>query len=647
MNDIRINDTSDPEWYKTSEPKEWFYETRQYRSFRGHFNGNGHVISGIYINRYLDTTATNATFGGLFPAVGKGAVIEKLGIENSYISAKHAAGICGYIDYHDRSDVSGIPIGYPLDADLPYFTQCFASSDVIVEGGASSGGIIGGTPSSVRLDNCYSVATIIGRVHGGLIGYSWNDTTLYISNCFAYANELVSLASKNPCVGENNYASVLDGFGVTQLVRSRMIGDAAKLNTGLDFDNIWQTVPGRTPTLRVFGPDQPDTHSLENVTVKINFVSGFPDMVIDPAEGFAGDPIPWPEMKRRGFTFEGWYVYPSFDVKFDIDVFPDGGPELNVYAKWIGSSINQSFEGYPYRIEGVEGLGKDHELIGLGIGNSYNPKYIHGDLRALHRIGNDAGYQSFSIFDDTMDRLIRGQKYEISFWIYVENASSGGKIRLVHADDTDVNGSQMIGYESVCDIGSLKKGEWCEVFYTFTANGETLWIASPGLCSIYFDDFMIVPVGETGVVGKLEWMNKDYTPKGSGKGTVIGRLLDENGYAISDVTVVLYSDVMETKTNFEGVFGFWDVPVGKHSIGIWYNGEEVMADDEVVVKADSTTILELKYDGLSLHILSVSTNPDTGDAASAWAIVVLIAAMAVCTLTLRKWKRKQCCIISE
>ncbi|MBQ9769248.1 MAG: hypothetical protein IJW27_03485, partial [Clostridia bacterium] len=58
--DIRLNDTSSENWTKTA--RQWFGGTSE---FAGNFDGNGHVVSGLYFN-------TEFAYAGLFPQITSG-----------------------------------------------------------------------------------------------------------------------------------------------------------------------------------------------------------------------------------------------------------------------------------------------------------------------------------------------------------------------------------------------------------------------------------------------------------------------------------------------------------------------------------------------------------------------------------------------
>ena len=123
--------------------------------FKGTFDGNGHTVSGIYINK------ENADNQGLFGEVGDGGVITNVRVEDSYFDVDDSVG--GIVGYN-------------------YGTVSNCSNIGTVIGIGTVGGIVGENGGTVS--NCSNSGTMIGTgVHvyvGGIVGYNNNGT---VSNC--------------------------------------------------------------------------------------------------------------------------------------------------------------------------------------------------------------------------------------------------------------------------------------------------------------------------------------------------------------------------------------------------------------------------------------------------------------------------------
>ncbi|MBO4432505.1 MAG: hypothetical protein J5852_03120, partial [Clostridia bacterium] len=174
--DIVINDSTNPYWYEESGLKNWikgsdstygtFSDARNYREmggalFRDTFDGDGHTISGLYIN-YEGTGTMNGSVSsriycgwGLFPLV-YGANFKNVKLKDVYVKSNVTAGNAGKGDYHGYGALVGIVHG----------SQPTTFENVQVENVqfdiARPNGVTGGKPVGV----------------GGIIGYSYGTLTV-------------------------------------------------------------------------------------------------------------------------------------------------------------------------------------------------------------------------------------------------------------------------------------------------------------------------------------------------------------------------------------------------------------------------------------------------------------------------------------
>ena len=171
--DIVLNDTTD--WGKWGSPdgediieplNSWIPIGSNYDfSFRGNFNGNGHTVSGVYIN------SNSLSLVGLFGRVYRGS-IENLGITESYISAG---------DNSYAGAVAGVATQYSI------VNNCYNSGTVISESSRTAG-IVGQVDYFSTISNCYNSGTISGS------GYTTGGVTALISsyasvkNCYNVGN---------------------------------------------------------------------------------------------------------------------------------------------------------------------------------------------------------------------------------------------------------------------------------------------------------------------------------------------------------------------------------------------------------------------------------------------------------------------------
>ena len=127
-------------------------------SFEGSYDGDGHTIDGLYINR------PSAFYSALFGYIS-GASIQNLGVTNVDISGEYkVGGLVGYIS--SNSTVS----------------NCYSTGTVSCTY-RYVGGLVGENSSNSTVSNCYSTGTASGTKYvGGLVGYNNSST---VSNSYS------------------------------------------------------------------------------------------------------------------------------------------------------------------------------------------------------------------------------------------------------------------------------------------------------------------------------------------------------------------------------------------------------------------------------------------------------------------------------
>ena len=166
--DIVLNDTSDWENWENSAPNNtWTPIGNSSNEFSGSFDGQGHTVSGVYIN-------SENKYQGLFGH--NEGTIKNIGVTESYIKGEYSVGgVCG-LNNTLRGTIS----------------NCYNSG--AISGNQEVGGVCGGNYSGSTISNCYNSGsingtgeyTIAGGVCGennGTISNSYNSGTV-IGNCY-------------------------------------------------------------------------------------------------------------------------------------------------------------------------------------------------------------------------------------------------------------------------------------------------------------------------------------------------------------------------------------------------------------------------------------------------------------------------------
>lgn len=157
-------------------------------SFNSHFDGNGHVIDGLFINR------SNTNSQGLFGLVWVGSV-RNLGLTNVNVVGQSLVGsLAGRIA--DETVVEGV----------------YATGNVT--GGSMTGGLVGSNMGSSIL-NSYSAVNVEGVfTSGGFVGM--NDAGSLINNCYSYGEVEGDTANIRGFVGYNRDSDILNSYWNTE-----------------------------------------------------------------------------------------------------------------------------------------------------------------------------------------------------------------------------------------------------------------------------------------------------------------------------------------------------------------------------------------------------------------------------------------------
>jgi hypothetical protein len=132
-------------------------------AFQGHFDGYGHVVSGLWIRRVpSDNTDVNQYFNGLFGVI-ENATIDSVGVEvptnDSIIGANFTGILVGQAYWNST------------------ITKCYVKGKVV--GQQHTGGMIGFLSGS-HIQNCYAVVRVYGTslYTGGLVGHMYFGSTI-------------------------------------------------------------------------------------------------------------------------------------------------------------------------------------------------------------------------------------------------------------------------------------------------------------------------------------------------------------------------------------------------------------------------------------------------------------------------------------
>jgi len=199
-------------------------------SFSGTFDGNGHVVSGVYISNY------SSDYQGLFGYVGSGGTIKNLGVTASFIYGGSFVG--GLVGVSNRSTITdcyttGTVKGYNHNVgglvgknEGSTVTNCYTTGNV-----QGDGGLVGSNEGTIK--NCYAT----GKVHGagGLVGSNKKGGTIVDSYATGNVQGSGSYSNAGGLAGSNSGA--IKNCYATGEVQGHNVG-------GLVGSNEWGTITG-------------------------------------------------------------------------------------------------------------------------------------------------------------------------------------------------------------------------------------------------------------------------------------------------------------------------------------------------------------------------------------------------------------------
>ena len=215
---------------------EWTPIGDNYKEFVGEFDGNGHVVSDLYIN---NKSGRQALFGTV-----RSATITDLGVKGSVTSnQQYAAGLVAYayentvisrcfsaVDVTTSSKVAGI-LANPQFETIT-ITDCYNVGNITA---TAANGIASGISNSClqqgkspKITNCYNVGRIIGSTRSGAI----SDTTKAdaIVNCY-YLKDCTS-NGKTTGFGTEKTESEMKAAEMVALLGASFHADSTNINSG-------------------------------------------------------------------------------------------------------------------------------------------------------------------------------------------------------------------------------------------------------------------------------------------------------------------------------------------------------------------------------------------------------------------------------
>lgn len=282
-NDIELNDITDWQlWGQNVYAEPWMPIgtdlSERYgfdaQPFTGTFDGQGHTISGMYIELDAVPSAMRGTWG-LFGQLGGSAVVKNVAIVNSVLNGQPfddgafrpancstqslsrpglLAGVVDGADYSSRITISNCAVQGKIIVVEPNYT-------------GYAGGLTARVEKNASIDNCYAIVDIEGGQSGscGLVGYVNTSSSVNISNSYSAGHTYYGLAGNSPQVTSSyfNKELVTEEYNYPYHVYAGTGKTTAEMKQkstyeGWDFETVWgisAAINDGYPFLRQFHPD--------------------------------------------------------------------------------------------------------------------------------------------------------------------------------------------------------------------------------------------------------------------------------------------------------------------------------------------------------------------------------------------------------
>ncbi len=393
--DILLNDTTNwTSWNETTAPaNSWTPIGNSSQPFTGTLDGDGHSVSGIYIN-------STANYQGLVGYLGSGGTLQNLGVKASYIKGGYSVGgVCGRNDgtvtncynsgsvagnnyvggvcgmngggtvtncYNTGSVAGNGYVGGLCGLNYGTVTNCYNSGSVA--GNNYVGGVCGWNDIG-SITNCYNTGSVAGNGYvGGLCGLNygtvtncyntgsvegnnsvgglcgWNDGT--VTNCYNTGSvegnySVGGLCGQNSATVTNCY--YLTGMAAGGINGSDAAGQAeAKTETEFASGEVAWLLQGEKAEQvwgQAIGTDESPVWQTEgNKVYKLTLQNGEEANPLYANSGNFTLPAP---AEREGYTFAGWFTAQADGTQVQDDATLTA--DLTLYAQWTANSYTIRF----------------------------------------------------------------------------------------------------------------------------------------------------------------------------------------------------------------------------------------------------------------------------------------------------------------
>ena len=217
--------------------------------YTGIFDGNGHSISGLYVNRDEAADDVHTWFKSCIGLFGYySGVTRNLSVLDSYMRGKDCiGGICGY---NDGGTIQNCYSAATVCGDSYIGGICGRSEgDSIIENCYNTGYVYGATRSiggicgdnSATLQGCYNVGNVNGKFYvGGIVGESsGSGNTIWIKDCYNRGNVIGDTKDIGGIGGYIGRSLVENCYSQATVSGNTNVGGICGNSNKVDFQNAY------------------------------------------------------------------------------------------------------------------------------------------------------------------------------------------------------------------------------------------------------------------------------------------------------------------------------------------------------------------------------------------------------------------------
>lgn len=387
------------------------------KDFTGGFDGAGHIIHGLKVNK-------TSNFAGLFGIIGSNGKVRNIGIIDVQVSGtNYVGGLAGLNDgtisdsyavgiVNGTSDYVGGLVG-----KNSYSSITGSYADGIVTGASYVGGLVGGSegyyPDYPLIDESYATATVTGTGNyvGGLTGNNQGTVrhSYAVGRVTGTGTYVGGFVGRNQyTINECYYAYDVAGSNTGQGGEKTAASMKSQITfNGWDFANTWSIKEGQ---------DYP----------KLKRIAGEGDVLME-GSGQESDPyIIKTPAQLNSVRYSIDYVKTYFKLGNDID--------LSAYPNWepIKSQGTEQFNGV------FDGEG--HSITGLTIDSGLDNVGLFGNVR------NDSNIRNIRLIDVNVKGKQNVGAIAGRSAAYIVNSYASGSVSLAGEGSTG-NVGGLIGWQ--------------------------------------------------------------------------------------------------------------------------------------------------------------------------------------------------------